>query len=268
MHQATHEGILRERVLAMVRKIRRRWRTRIAIQGMAIVLGAGLLAFLLSVYGLEVSRFSVPSVVAFRVILWVVGAGLTARFLVWPLARRVSDEQAALYLEENEPSMEASVLAALETASGSRYASEALERRLVESALESRRRQGGRNAVDGLHRLALPGTLGDRIAQRLEQQEDQRHRVLAGRILLARRRPIGKRGGAQCLAVGARKPHQRREIAERRRRADIEPGMAAQELGPLFAALALFGCEAPPEAELAAFGGFGGGPGTERERFE
>ena len=136
MYRATHKGILHNRVLAMVRKIRRRWRTRVAIRGMAIVLGAGLLAFLLSVYGLEVSRFSASSVVAFRVILWVVGAGLMARFLVWPLARRVSDEQAALYLEENEPSLEASVLAALETQAGSNQASEALERKLVENALE------------------------------------------------------------------------------------------------------------------------------------
>ena len=136
MYRATHRVILHDRVLAIVRKIRRRWRTRVAIRGMAIVLGAGLLAFLLSVYGLEVSRFSASSVVAFRVILWVVGAGLMARFLVWPLARRVSDEQAALYLEENEPSLEAAVLAALETQAGSNQASEALERKLVESALE------------------------------------------------------------------------------------------------------------------------------------
>ena len=136
MHRATHKGILHDRVLAMVRRIRRRWRTRIAVRGMAIVLGAGLLAFLLSVYGLEVSRFSASSVVTFRVILWLVGAALTVRFLIWPLARRVSDEQAALYLEEHEPSLEASVLAALETSSGSSQASEALERRLVENALE------------------------------------------------------------------------------------------------------------------------------------
>ena len=139
MHRAAHKGILHNRVLAMVRKIRRRWRTRIAVRGVAIVLGAGLMAFLLSVYGLEVSRFSPSSVVAFRIILWLVGAGLTARFLIWPLARRVSDEQAALYLEENEPSLEASVLAALDTAAGSKQASEALERRLVESALERAR---------------------------------------------------------------------------------------------------------------------------------
>ena len=139
MHRATHRRVLRNRVLAMVRQIRRRWRARIAIRGMAVVLGAGSLAFLLSVYGLEVARFSASSVVTFRVILWLVMAGLMARFLVWPLARRVSDEQAALYLEENESSLEASVLAALETASGSNQASEALEGQVVESALQRAR---------------------------------------------------------------------------------------------------------------------------------
>ncbi|MCH7855129.1 MAG: hypothetical protein IIB37_00130 [Gemmatimonadetes bacterium] len=133
MYRATHEG--NNRVLAMVRQIRRRWRTRIAIRGMAIVFGAGLLAFLLSVYGLEVARFSASSVLWFRGILWVLVAGLTARFLVWPLTRRVSDEQAALYLEEHEPSLEASVLAALETTSDSDQTSEALAQRVVESAL-------------------------------------------------------------------------------------------------------------------------------------
>ena len=139
MHRATHRRVLHNRVLAMVRQIRRRWRARIAIRGMVIVLGAGLLAFLLSVYGLEVARFSASSVVTFRVILWLVMAGLLARFLVWPLARRVSDQQAALYLEENEPSLEASVLAALETGSGSNQASEALEGQVVESALQRAR---------------------------------------------------------------------------------------------------------------------------------
>ena len=136
MYRTTPERTLHTKVLSMVRQIRRRWRARIAIRGLAIVLGAGLLVFLLSVYGLEVSRFSTSSVIGFRVVLWLVGAALTARFLIWPLTRRVSDEQAALYLEENEPSLEASVLAALETGSGSKQSSEALERQLVENALQ------------------------------------------------------------------------------------------------------------------------------------
>ena len=59
MYRATHKGILHDRVLAMVRKIRRRWRTRIAIRGMAIVLGAGLLASFCRFMGWK-SPVSVP----------------------------------------------------------------------------------------------------------------------------------------------------------------------------------------------------------------
>ena len=152
MYRATHEG--NSRVLAMVRQIRRRWRTRIAIRGMAIVFGAGLFAFGLSVAGLEFARFSASSVMWFRGILWFLVAGLTARFLIWPLARRVSDEQAALYLEENEPTLEASVLAALETTSGSSETSEALAQGVVKSALQRARNIdfGRRIEQKGLYR--------------------------------------------------------------------------------------------------------------------
>ncbi len=135
MQRSTHRTNRHPEVLRMVRRIRQRWRTRIAIRGAAIILGAGLVAFLVSVYGLEFFRFSASSVVAFRAVLWVVMAGLTVRYLAWPLTRRVSDEQAALYLEENEPSLEAAVLGALETGVAGSFNSEALEERLVESAL-------------------------------------------------------------------------------------------------------------------------------------
>ena len=127
-------------VVRVVRRIRRRWRTRIAVRGVAMVLGASLVAFLISVYGLELFRFSAPAVVSLRVLLWLTVAGLIARFIVWPLSRRVSDEQAALYLEENEPSLEATVLSALEVGGDDVKASEALERRLLDHALDRARR--------------------------------------------------------------------------------------------------------------------------------
>ena len=187
MHRATREGTNRN--LAMVRQIRRRWRARIAIRGMAIVLGAGLLAFLLSVYGLEVARFSASSVMWFRGILWFVVAALTARFLIWPLARRVSDEQAALYLEENEPSLEASVLGALETASGSDQASEALARKVVESAL---RRAGN---ID----------FGRRIEQKgLYRSSGTLATVALGSLALLLLGPVQLRNGAAALLFPTR----------------------------------------------------------------
>ena len=123
MQRSTHRANRHPEVLRMVRRIRQRWRTRIAIRGAAIILGAGLVAFLVSVYGLEFFRFSASSVVSFRAVLWVFMAVLTVRYLVWPLTRRVSDEQAALYLEENEPSLEAAVLGALETGARHRWSS-------------------------------------------------------------------------------------------------------------------------------------------------
>ena len=187
MYRATHEGT--NRVLAMVRQIRRRWRARIAIRGMAIVFGAGLLAFLLSVFGLEVARFSASSVMWFRGILWFVVAGLTARFLLWPLARRVSDEQAALYLEENEPSLEASVLGALETASVSEQTSEALAQKVVESAL---RRAGD---VD----------FGRRIEQRgLYRASGALAAVALGSLALLLLGPTQLRNGAAALLFPTR----------------------------------------------------------------
>jgi len=156
---------------------------------MAIVFGAGLLAFLLSVYGLEVARFSASSVMWFRGILWFVVAGLTTRFLLWPLARRVSDEQAALYLEENEPSLEASVLGALETASGSEQVSEALARKVVESAL------GRAGDVD----------FGRRIEQRgLYRASGALVAVALGSLALLLLGPTQIRNGAAALLLPTR----------------------------------------------------------------
>ena len=140
MYHGRHRAIRHSEVLRVVQRIRRRWRTRIAVRGMAIVLGASLAAFLISVYGLELLRFSAPAVVSLRILLWLAVSGLVARFLAWPLARRVSDEQAALYLEENEPSLETAVLSALEAGSGGANTSEALEGRLVDNALDRARK--------------------------------------------------------------------------------------------------------------------------------
>src|SRR5690606_6796030 len=76
----------------------------------------------------------------FRIIVFGVLAALTVRYLVLPLMRRVSDEQVALYLEEHEPTLEASVLSAVElkdVAQGSRAdLSAALARRTIERAIE------------------------------------------------------------------------------------------------------------------------------------
>ena len=132
---SNHDDLVR-----VVRHVRGRWRLKIAMRGSAIVLGAGTLAFLLSAYGLEYFRFSPSAVISFRVLTYVVLAGLAAMFLLRPLLRRVSDEQVALYLEEHEPSLQAAVLSALEAGKEGNVIrpdrSAALVRRLVESTIE------------------------------------------------------------------------------------------------------------------------------------
>ena len=108
---ATHDELIR-----VIRRVRNRWRMRVALRGAAIVLAAGLLAILISAYGMEHFRFSAPSVVAFRIFAYVALLGLTVRFLMLPLSRQVSDERVALYIEEHEPSSEAVILSAVEEA--------------------------------------------------------------------------------------------------------------------------------------------------------
>lgn len=131
------------RVLPIVRRVRARWRLRAAVRGLSLVLAVGFLAFLLSAFGLEATRFSPIAVTALRVSAWVVVLAVAGIFLVRPLFRRISDEQVALYLEEREPSLEAAILGAVSVEKGGdtlpHPPSPALLRLLVERAVEKAR---------------------------------------------------------------------------------------------------------------------------------
>src|SRR6185503_16963916 len=72
-----------------------------------------------------------------RVAMLVVLAASAYWFLWVPLRHRVTDEQVALYLEENEPSLEATLLSAVEAhRAGREPESPVLVRRLIEQAIE------------------------------------------------------------------------------------------------------------------------------------
>ncbi len=130
----------RNELIRVIRSVRRRWRLRIATRGVAIVLGAGLLVFLVSAFAMDRLRFAPDAVLAFRIFAYTGLLALVVRFLVWPLSRRVSDERIALYLEEHEPSLESRLLSAVEFAevddSPKDNFSPALVRSLVESAAD------------------------------------------------------------------------------------------------------------------------------------
>ena len=157
----------RDELLRIIRQVRNRWRLRLLVRGAAIVLGAGLLAVLITVYGLERFRFDPAAIIAARVIAYLTLVGLAIRFLVLPLRRKVSDANVALYVEEHEPSLQASVLTAVELEGGmprrQTERSEALTRRVVELALaRTRAVEGGRRIERralGQNGIALGGAL-------------------------------------------------------------------------------------------------------------
>ena len=182
-----------EDLVGVIRRVRNRWRARIALRGLAVVLAAGLAAFLVSSYGLEFFRFSSGSVVAFRLLTWLTVAGLAFWYLVRPLTRRVSDERVALYLEEHEPSLDASVLSALEeTKRGARTGSPDYSPALVERLV--------RHAVERCHDLDL-GSAVER--QKMRQSSSWLALASAAALLAFILAPSQLQHGAAALMVPA-----------------------------------------------------------------
>ena len=141
MSRQSDQVLVRRELLATIRRVRSRWRARVALRGIVYLLAVGLAAFFLSSWGMEAARFSPGAVVAFRVVTWVILIGVAVWFLVRPLARRLPDAQVALYLEEHEPTLEAAVLSALDVSGNPEDAfntahSPALVERLIETAIE------------------------------------------------------------------------------------------------------------------------------------
>jgi hypothetical protein len=98
----------------IIRGVRRRFRLRLALRGLAVTLGFGLLALALSAWGMDHFRYTAAAITAFRVFTWAALLGLVFRFLVLPLLVRLPDERVALYVEEHDPSLQAALLSAVE----------------------------------------------------------------------------------------------------------------------------------------------------------
>src|SRR3954462_8546542 len=128
----------RTELVDVIRRVRNRWRGRLALRGAVVVAAGTVLALLLSASGLESVRFSAPAIITFRIIIVAVFVGLMFYGLVWPLRRRVTDAQVAMYLEECDPSLEAAIISAVEVTSGNGAASPypRLVEKLVEQAID------------------------------------------------------------------------------------------------------------------------------------
>src|SRR5690606_26474071 len=95
---------------------------------------SGLAFFLIAAYGLERLNFAPGAVLTFRIAALLTVVALLGRFVLWPMRRRVTDEQVALYLEEHEPSLQNTLISALE--SDGATVSPAFARRTIEQAVE------------------------------------------------------------------------------------------------------------------------------------
>ena len=104
----------RAQLLDVVRQVRRRWRLKLALRGAVGFLIAGVLAIVAMAYALEALKFTPASIFAFRIVTAVVLVAAGAWFFARPLSRRVTDEQVALYLEEHEPTLDSTILSAME----------------------------------------------------------------------------------------------------------------------------------------------------------
>ncbi len=127
-----------KRLGAIIRKVRGRWRLKQVLKGLAITGGVLLLALLVSALVLETTRFAATPLTILRVVSFVALAAVAVWFLFRPLARRVSDDQVALYLEEHEPELAQSVVSAVDLArSPEEGVSSALVQRVVQAAVEA-----------------------------------------------------------------------------------------------------------------------------------
>ena len=129
----------RDEILRAIRHVRNRWRLRVALRGVAVLVAAALGTLLVSSSGLELFRFSPNAIIGFRVVTYLTLLAAGWWLFVRPISRRVSDERVALYLEEHEPALQATVLSAVEESKrGQRDRaadhSPELVRQLIESA--------------------------------------------------------------------------------------------------------------------------------------
>ena len=126
----------RAQLLEVVRQVRRRWRIKLALRGAVGFLIAGIVAILAIAYTLEALKFTPSAIFWFRIVTGLVLVAAGAWFFARPLSRKVTDEQVVLYLEEHEPSLDSTILSAMEASERPGDWSPVLINRLVENAIE------------------------------------------------------------------------------------------------------------------------------------
>ena len=146
-----------------IRAVRRRWRLRVALHGAAIAIAVALALLVAGALGIERFRYDPAAIIAARILVALAVVVAVAWLLARPLMRRLPDDQVALYLEENEPSLEMAVLSAVEHRAGrvdSGARGSALGTQLEKSARDRTRAVEGGTRVERVPMRRALATLG------------------------------------------------------------------------------------------------------------
>ena len=150
-------------LLDIIAQVRRRWRMKLALRGAVWVVAVALLLVARGDLRHRVGALERIVHPRRRASAWPSSCWPPCCwFIVRPLRRRVTDDQVALYLEEHEPSLQATLVSAVEASRTGHGESAALIRRVVEQAIAACQRANARahgriQAAPPLRRRRSPG---------------------------------------------------------------------------------------------------------------
>ncbi|MEI6243696.1 MAG: DUF4175 family protein, partial [Acidobacteriota bacterium] len=152
----------RAELIKVIEDVRKRWRTKLALRGGPFVLAGIVLTLVLASSGLQALAFAPKAILGFRILVFAAIIALVAVWLFRPLRRSVTDDQVALYIEEQDPSLKEELISAVEMSSESARAgkpevSQALLDRVVKDAIAKVRALDNGKSIgrEVVRRLAL-----------------------------------------------------------------------------------------------------------------
>ena len=129
----------RAELIKVIEDVRKRWRMKLALRGGLFVLAGIVLTLVLASSGLQALSFTPNAIFGFRIVVFAAIIALIAVWLFRPLRRSVTDDQVALYIEEQDPSLQEELISAVEMSATSRAGkpevSQALLDRVVKDAI-------------------------------------------------------------------------------------------------------------------------------------
>jgi len=155
MESAHGTGIPSEQLIGVVRGVRNRYRAKRALRGAAITVAASWVILAVAAYAMNALKYSDGAVLAIRVVSLLAIAAAAVLFILLPLRPKFGDDQVAMYLEEHEHSLKASVITAVEMQRGGPantgvMRSPALIERLTRAALDRVHKANDGRAIDAM----------------------------------------------------------------------------------------------------------------------